>query len=102
MEELTSVFACLAAIGLALCVIALGAAQWPSTPVIDHPRPQIELRPASSKARQARAIEPEHKSKRSNIQVTRQLRQSPRLSEEAANAHAEEPPARAWSPMDFH
>jgi hypothetical protein len=61
----------------------------------------VELRPAPSKARDVSAIS-EHKPKQRDIEVTRQPRQMARVSKEACNAHAEELPIRAWSPMDFH
>src|SRR5579872_3728107 len=102
MEDIVNVFASLAAIGMVLGAIAMGAAPRPPPSEFDHPRPQVELRPAPSKATEVSAIEHQDKPKQPHIQVPRQPHQNVRLSEEAANAHAEEPPARPWSLLDIH
>jgi hypothetical protein len=102
MDDLTSVLAYLAAIGLTFCAVAIASVQPISAPEFDHPRPGVELRPEIPKSREVHAIQSEHKSKQRDIHVARQPRHTPRLSKEAAHAHAEESQLGTWSLLNIH
>jgi hypothetical protein len=100
MNDLTSVLACLATIGLTFCAVAIASVQPIPAPELVHPRPQVELRPAIAKSGKVQA-QYEHKSKRPDIHVARRPRQTPRLSKEAY-AHAEVAQLGTWSRLNVH
>lgn len=101
MEE-ASVLAYLAALGLIFATITVAYIQ-PGPPTeLNHPQPQVDPLPAPAKAAEAYASETEHKHGQPERPVKRETRRTPRTSEKATNAHAEERPLRSWSPLDIH
>jgi hypothetical protein len=106
MDDLTSALACLAAIGLTCCAVAIASVQPIPARAFDHPRPQVELRHvelrlATAKSRKAQAIQYEHKSKQPDIHVAQRSRPTLRLSKEAY-AHGEVTQPGTWSLLNIH